>query len=322
MLLGGYSDRPGGGGKAVPHVVVLSINRAAASGREFIVGIHEEGTALNWCRRVDLRADTEAFLLRAVRDLHRWSLGESGLTVNQAQRLAARLGQTLYSSFVGRPGTEVLRRVVPTAVMLLVDETLLSLPWELMPGPDGRWRDDVPLGRIVTTGTVPARGRDPKDEDPVVRLLVVANPTGDLDAADMESEAIVGLAGTHGDVKVEVTCLTAGQATRSGFRAAVKDRDFDVIHVAGHGAFSEASPGESALVLADGQLRGDDVARLAWAAPPYIVFNSACESARAARGRRLVSPRGPDQRPGRRLPGGGRRGLHRPLLARRRLGRC
>ncbi len=32
--------------------------------------------------------------------------------------------------------------------------------------------------------------------------------------------------------------------------------------------------------------------RLAWSAPPYIVFNSACESARAARGRRLVSRAG------------------------------
>ena len=167
--------------------------------------------------------------------------------MKQAQRLATRLGQTLYRSFVGRPGTEVLRRVEPTAVMLQVDETMLSLPWELMPGPEGSWRDDVPLGRIVATGIVPARGRDPKDEDPLVRLLVIANPTGDLDAAEVESDAIVGLAGTHGDVKVEVTRLSAAQATPSGLRAAVKGQDFDVIHVAGHGAFSAAAPGESAL---------------------------------------------------------------------------
>ena len=97
-----------------------------------------------------------------------------------------------------------------------VDETLLSLPWELMPGPDGSWRDDVPLGRIVTTGIVPARGRDPKDEDPLVRLLVIANPTGDLDAAEVESDAIVGLAGTHGDVKVEVTRLSAATGDAVG----------------------------------------------------------------------------------------------------------
>src|SRR4051812_7879313 len=242
MILGGFSDRPGGGGKALPHVVELSITRAVASGREFIVGIHEEGTALSWCRRVGLRADTEAFLIGAVRDLHEWSLRRSGLTVKQAQRLASRLGETLYRTFVGRPGDAVLRLVEPTAVMLLVDETLLSLPWELMPGPERSWRDVVPFGRIVATGIVPVRGRDPKDEDPLVRLLVVANPTGDLDAAETESDAIEGLAGTHGDVKVEGTRLPTPRAAPSGVRAAGQGQDFDGIHGAGHRAVSAGTP--------------------------------------------------------------------------------
>ena len=136
-----------------------------------------------------------------MRDLHQWSLDGSRLTESQVTRLATRLGQTLYRSFLGRPGTEVLQRVQPTAVMLAIDETLLSLPWELMPGPDGSWLDEVPVGRIVTTGVVPARGRDPKVEDPLVRILVVANPTGDLEAAEVESDAVVGMAGTHGDVR-------------------------------------------------------------------------------------------------------------------------
>jgi len=292
MLLGEYSDHAGGHGKALPHVVVLSITRAAATGSEFLVNIHEEATALSWCRRVALGTDTEAFLITAVRDLHQWSLDGSRLTESQAKRLTIRLGQTLYRNFLGRPGTEVLRRVQPTAVMLAIDETLLSLPWELMPGPDGSWLDEVPVGRIVTTGVVPERGRDPKVEDPLVRILVVANPTGDLEATEVESDAVVGLAGTHGDVKVEVTRLAATKATPTAFRAAVKGQDFDVIHFAGHGAFSAASPGDSALMLKGGALRADDVVRLAWSAPPYIVFNSACESARAARGRRLVSRAG------------------------------
>src|SRR5207244_1507121 len=96
----------------------------------------------------------------AVGQLHQWSLGQS-LTPKQAQRLAERLGRTLYRTFIGRRGTEVLARVQPTAVMLAVDEGLLSLPWELMPGPDGAWLFDVPLGRIVTTATIPTPGRDP-----------------------------------------------------------------------------------------------------------------------------------------------------------------
>ena len=53
-------------------------------------------------------------------------------------------------------------------------------------------------------------------------------------------------------------------------RAALKGRDFDVIHVAGHGAFSSASPGDSALMLKGGEFRADE-SRLAWAAPPYVM---------------------------------------------------
>ena len=108
--------------------------------------------------------------------------------------------------------------------MLAIDETLLSLPWELMPGPDGSWIDAVPLGRIVTTGVVPAKGRDPKTEDPIVRMLVVANPTGDLAAADVEAEAIAALDGMHGDVKVEVSTLPTAKATPTGFGNALVER--------------------------------------------------------------------------------------------------
>jgi len=91
---------------------------------------------------------------------------------------------------------------------------------------------------------------------------------------------------------VEVTALPPDEATPIGFRRAVRGQDFDVIHFAGHAAFSAAAPGASALLLNGGSLTADDVSRLPWAAPPYIVFNSACESARTGRGRRLVSRRG------------------------------
>ena len=50
-------------------------------------------------------------------------------------------------------------------------------------------------------------------------------------------------------------------------------------------------PERSALYFADGVLTANDVLALSWPAPPYFVFNSACESGRAAGGRRLLSRR-------------------------------
>jgi CHAT domain-containing protein len=288
MLIGAYSRQPHGGDRPLPHVVMVSITRAGA-GNDLLVSIHEEGTALSWSQVVGFDRDTEASVITSVAALHEWSLGKSALTQKRARALAERLGRTLYRTFIGRRGTDVLRRVEPTALMLAVDEALLSLPWELMPGPDGAWLFDVPIGRIVTTGIVPTPGRDPKVEDPLVKILAVANPTGDLPATEAELDAITALQGAHGDVTVDVTVIPAAEATCAAFRNAVAGTDFDVIHVAGHAAFSPADPGRSALRFRDGPLAADEVPSLKWAAPPYIVFNSACESARAARGRRLVS---------------------------------
>ena len=113
-----------------------------------------------------------------------------------------------------------------------------------------------------------------------MRILVVANPTGDLEAAEVESDAVVGMAGTHGDVTVEVTRLAPAKATPAALRAAVEGpgvrRD---PHCRSRRVLTGVAGRERADVEGWRATRLDDVARLAWAAPPYIVFNSACESA-------------------------------------------
>jgi len=297
VLLGRYSDRPGGGGQALPRVVVISITRtrdavvARGGPVSFVVSIHEEGTALSWQNHVHVTAKAEAFLLDAVARLHRWSVDRRG-SPRPPIALCERLGRMLYRTFIGREGTRALEGLHPTAVMVAADESIVGLPWELLTGPDGRWPFELPFGRIVGTGTVPAARRDPKDEDPLVRILAIADPTGDLPATLAEVDAVAQLSGTHGDIRVEVTTLPPAMATRAGFADAVAGQDYDILHFAGHGAFARDHPGQSALLLADGRFSANDVRNLTWSAPPFIVFNSACESARTAARRRLVSADG------------------------------
>ena len=105
--------------------------------------------------------------------------------------------------------------------------------------------------------------------------------------------AIAALAGDHGKFKkYAVDVLARGDATRANFLARLTHGDYDIVHFAGHAAFDPTEPEAAALRLADGFVTADKLLALDWKAPPYLVFNSACESGRAAGGARLVSDTG------------------------------
>lgn len=70
--------------------------------------------------------------------------------------------------------------------------------------------------------------------------------------------------------------------------AALEGGDVDIVHFAGHGRFDTGRPTDGSLILADGPLGDDDVLRIGWAKPPFLIVNSSCESGRAAPGKRIV----------------------------------
>ena len=136
----------------------------------------------------------------------------------------------------------------------------------------------------MRTRARPRPGRDPLQEDAEARILAIANPTTDLAAAEREVAAIAALAGDHGKFKIAVDVLARGDATRANFLARLTRGDYDIVHFAGHAGFDPTEPEASALRLADGFVTADELLALDWKAPPYLVFNSACESGRAAGG--------------------------------------
>ncbi|MEO6712994.1 MAG: CHAT domain-containing protein, partial [Mycobacteriales bacterium] len=231
MILGAYSTRAGGGARPLPRIVQLSIRPLSA--RRFRVGIHEEGSGYSFTQDVAMAAAVEVRLLALVADLHSWSLGQR-LTKRAALAAATELGRTLDRVFLGRNGGAVLAGLEPKVLLVDVDETMLGLPWELLQSARRDWSNDIRFGRIVATSVPPRRHRDPRTDDPVVKILVVANPTDDLAATSAELAVISGLAGQRANCTVEVQVLEGKQATRAGLAAAVKDADHDIVHFAGH----------------------------------------------------------------------------------------
>jgi CHAT domain-containing protein len=278
----------------LPRVIHISVARyrrklpQPGEALEFLVAVHEEGTGITWQQNITVDAATEEFLADATHNLHLWSMNLA-LTPKKAEDLVRKLGTRLYETFLGPEGNKFLRTMSPTAILLDVDETILNLPWELLAVSEIPLAERTPFGRLVTTRILPQAGRDPQQEDTVVRILAVANPTLDLPATERALTELEGLAGDHFDFSVEVDVLTKDKATREQFAKALDGSEYDILHFAGHAFLDPDSPGSSALRFADGDLTADDVLELSWKKPPYFVFNSACESGRAVGGQRLVS---------------------------------
>ncbi len=287
-MLGGYRK------EKLPRVIHISIARyredlpKAGEKLEFLVSIHEEGTGITWQQNVNVDTSAEDFLLEACHNLHLWSLNRS-LTPAKANLLVKDLGRRLYEVFIGSAGDAVLRTIKPTSVLIDVDETILNLPWEVIAGPDGQISQYTPFGRLVTTRTVLRMGRDPLQEDAVVKILAVANPTLDLAATEAEIKTLRDLEGDRGGYRICVKVLSEKEATRQKFADLIAQDEFDILHFAGHAFLDPGDPGSSALRFTDGDLCADEVLKLKWKASPYFVFNSACESGRGIIGARLVS---------------------------------
>ncbi len=287
-MFGGYRKQE------LPRVMHISVARyrrdlpQPGEALEFLVAIHEEGTGITWQQNVTVDPAGEEFFVEATHNLHLWSLNLA-LTPQKAGDLVRQLGTRLYETFIGPGGDKILRAITPTAVLLDADETILNLPWELIAVQGGSISQRTPFGRLVTTRQTLRAGRDPKQEDSVVRILAVANPTLDLAATQASIAALTGLAGDHGGFSVEVDVLSEAEATRASFADKLRAGDYDILHFAGHAFLNPDDPGSSALRFADGDLTADRVLDLPWKAPPYFVFNSACESGRAVGGQRLVS---------------------------------
>jgi hypothetical protein len=285
----------GPGKETLPRVLHISIARYSSDLPEtgeplpFLVSIHEEGTGVTWQQNVTIDQETERFFLDSTHDLYLWSMN-AALTPKLANDRIRQLGIRMYESFIGPQGKAILATIPPTAVLLNVDETILNLPWELI-GDDGKAiAQQTPFGRLVTTRTVPRQGRDPEKEDDVVRILAVANPTLDLAAGEREIAALRELEEDIYSCSIKVNVLTREKATRDAFAEALATDEYDIIHFSGHGVFDPSAPEMSAIRFADGMLSADEVLDLEWkGGPPTLVFNSACESGRAAGGKRLAS---------------------------------
>lgn len=180
-------------------------------------------------------------------------------------------------------------------LVVIVDATASRIPWEALPlnlsdsdePPDPADLSCVNGGlsrRFRTDGTNSvARYLEERQYSEILRVLLVVNPTGDLDGADKEGEDLERV--LFGLELVQVKVLRHDEATREAILQEMGSGRYDVLHYAGHAFFDPEDRSRSGLICAgsgpvhgSSVLNGQDVSQLPHL-PSTIVFN-ACESAR------------------------------------------
>jgi pimeloyl-ACP methyl ester carboxylesterase len=204
------------------------------------------------------------------------------LTGARVKELGRKLGELVLHPALA----QALQATRGQPLSVVHDAAASRVPWEALnlqgwiPALDGGLSR-----RYATADLVPARFDAGRRAQKELGVLVIANPTGDLPGADAERERIARILGAARAVRV--TEIAGEAATLARITAEFESGRYDVIHYAGHAWFDPQRPGESGLVLADGELTGTGLAALG-RLPPLIVFN-ACESARLRRGARATS---------------------------------
>lgn len=185
------------------------------------------------------------------------------------------IGRGFYDELFSEQVKKKLQDTDAAYLKLNLDDPLIHIPWELLNTGKEFLCQRFDMGRIVKTRQ-PVRDSKPRVLARPLKMLVLADPTGDLEGALLEGNRI-GRQMEPNKNLVDV-CLRTGNVT-PGF-VKEKLRNFDLVHFAGHADYNPKEPGESGWRLRDGTLRARDIAEGEWTGSmPALIFSNACRSA-------------------------------------------
>jgi hypothetical protein len=191
------------------------------------------------------------------------------------------IGAQLYQLFLGSARFDVGARLGEGGggyLVLRLDEATAHLPWELLYYQGRFLSRSLAVGRQLEIYT-PGRSAAVQSSPDRLRVLVVANPSGDLPAAEREGRAVAKLLEDLPGATVEALI---GRSRRplsyQDISSALNAQEYDVLHYAGHADFSPGRGGAGGLRLAgDDLLTPTDLSTRRYL--PTLVFANACNSA-------------------------------------------
>ncbi|MDQ3823074.1 MAG: CHAT domain-containing protein, partial [Actinomycetota bacterium] len=191
------------------------------------------------------------------------------------------IGSDLYNAFFEWTQFDLEKQILAAKddyLVLRLDELTVDLPWELL-CLDGEFLSRTHVfSRQLEIEGAPGRQGAIVQPHPRLRVLVIGNPTGDLDGAQREAEALVEMLDAH--PSAEVTPLIGNVTYEDVYREIDTQPAFDVIHYAGHAQFDPLREEASGFELAGDQMPTLTAAELStWTRLPGLFVANACNSA-------------------------------------------
>ncbi|MGA1795422.1 MAG: CHAT domain-containing protein [bacterium] len=238
----------------------------------------EEITLQQYVRGRICSADIQSLVQESLSLLQASDHSSEKGAMGKAGRLE-EIGQHLYDSLLPLPIKERLASTESRNLFLLIDDSLVGIPWEILYDGEEFFCLRYNIGRLVTTSHPMVRGRD-RDFRDTIRILIVADPRKDLPASYEEglllSQRLEAWGGPL-ETYLETTNIDSKKIIRRLPR-------FDILHYAGHAVYNQEDPGSSGWYLEDGLLTAQDIMRISGGrkAFPSLIFSNACRSGQTA----------------------------------------
>jgi hypothetical protein len=235
-----------------------------------MVEVSTLGTPYSWKRRVPFPEDVHRHLVEGFDDLGRQAAG-------RAATRARELGALLLHNTLTARALDELRKLSPSTVTLRIDDLLAHLPWSVLH--DGTCFPLLDIAASQQIATIDPPPPPPRRSAARRRALIVANPTGDLPAAEAEGHSVKEWF-RRAARAWEVDLRTGSEASRTAVMSALSSGRYEIVHYAGHSTFDADDPGSSAWRLSDGKLTAPEIQQNVEGNPPGLVYASSCEGGR------------------------------------------
>ncbi len=189
---------------------------------------------------------------------------------------------------------QALAGVARSHLVVVHDEGASRIPWETLSVGGRALAGGFGISRrYVAQNLSPAKWLAERVTGGALDVLLVVNPTEDLEGASREGARLERLFGAQSRLRIQK--LEGAAATRRRLLDAFRSGEWDVIHYAGHAYFDALHPAKSGILCHGGEvLAGADLASLS--SLPSLVFFNACESSRIRAARTKARGKGREPR--------------------------
>jgi len=246
-----------------------------------VVNREERSDAVQVFRSAVLTAAGRAAVVAGVREVEDSALDALLKRIESRAFTAAKLsafGNELAALILDPTVAEVLLQQRDCHLVVVHDAVASRIPWETLCIDD--WSPAAEQGlsrRYAAQDLSVAKWLEERRLGEILELLLVTNPTADLDGAEREAKRLKALFPSGSVVRIDE--LAREKATRAELLARLRSGRYDVVHYAGHAFFDPEAPARSGILChGDEVLSGAHLAELAQL--PSLVFFNACEAGR------------------------------------------